>query len=326
MNVATALNRKYINYTIVMLTSLCINNPVHIDAYLLHCELSENDIALITNSLKDYDVNIIPMKIDSHIFSKKMPVTKIWSIEMYFRLLLSDLLPETVEKILYLDVDIIVNKDISELYNMYLSDKLIAAAYDRNGHGGSLEQLSDKQKEMFLKIADDKPFYFNSGVLLLDITSIRKQKITFDTYLKAMYDWNFEMDAPDQDILNYVFYGKVKYVPWQKYDFFTLLASNYGAHKKDAENAYILHYSSNCKPWDSNSFHYDIEEIWWNYAKSSNVYYALADQYITQMTKDTSLRDYVQDLANQYTMQKKKISELNTVISKQKEIIEQLLW
>ena len=47
MNIATALNRKYLEYTVVMLCSLCENNNEHIDAYLLHSELTPQDIDLI---------------------------------------------------------------------------------------------------------------------------------------------------------------------------------------------------------------------------------------------------------------------------------------
>lgn len=47
MNIATALNRKYLEYTVVMLCSLCENNNEHIDAYLLHSELTTQDIDII---------------------------------------------------------------------------------------------------------------------------------------------------------------------------------------------------------------------------------------------------------------------------------------
>ena len=50
MNAATALNRKYLLYTGVMLTSLCENNPCHIDVYILHSELTDKDV----QRLKDY--------------------------------------------------------------------------------------------------------------------------------------------------------------------------------------------------------------------------------------------------------------------------------
>ena len=58
MNVATALNRKYLLYTGVMLTSLCENNPCHIDVYILHSELTDKDIQRLKDCLDKYDVTI----------------------------------------------------------------------------------------------------------------------------------------------------------------------------------------------------------------------------------------------------------------------------
>ena len=55
MNVATALNRKYLLYTGVMLTSLCENNPCHIDIYILHSELTDTDIQRLTECVDKYD-------------------------------------------------------------------------------------------------------------------------------------------------------------------------------------------------------------------------------------------------------------------------------
>jgi len=63
MNIATALNRKYLEYTVVMLCSLCENNNEHIDAYLLHSELTTQDIDIIKNSLSKYDITIISVEI-----------------------------------------------------------------------------------------------------------------------------------------------------------------------------------------------------------------------------------------------------------------------
>ena len=50
MNIATALNRKYLEYTVVMLCSLCENNNEHIDAYLLHSELFKGGFMYTTST------------------------------------------------------------------------------------------------------------------------------------------------------------------------------------------------------------------------------------------------------------------------------------
>ena len=317
MNIATALNRKYVNYTIVMLTSLCINNPVHIDAYLLHCELTDDDLSLMQKSLEKYDINIIPLQVDRHLFSQKMPVTKSWSVETYFRLLLPELLPEKVNRILYLDVDLIINRDISELYNLSFEDFALAGAYSNNGTEATVEQIGHaKPREMFAQIAGSEPFYFNAGVLLFNIKWIRDHGINFDIYLNAMKKWNFDMYAPDQDILNYVFYGKVKYFDWKKYNLLTHPAYEHDVSKNEALKASILHFAGH-KPW-GHGIHYELEDIWWDYARKSSIYYTLMDQYVFGMNKDKFLERYFDQLSGQ-------ISEQEKVISEQKIYIDRLM-
>lgn len=83
MNIATALNRKYLEYTAVMLCSLCENNNEHIDAYLLHSELTTQDINIIKNSLSKYDITIISVEINKSDFDDLLPRNTQWSIETY---------------------------------------------------------------------------------------------------------------------------------------------------------------------------------------------------------------------------------------------------
>ena len=72
MNVATALNRKYLLYTGVMLTSLCENNPCHIDVYILHSELTDKDIQRLKDCLDKYDVTIYLLYIEKDKFAGRM--------------------------------------------------------------------------------------------------------------------------------------------------------------------------------------------------------------------------------------------------------------
>lgn len=98
MNVATALNRKYLLYTGVMLTSLCENNPCHIDVYILHSELTDKDIQRLKDCLDKYDVTIYLLYIEKDKFAGRMYTDKMWSIEAYYRLMLLDVLPPNVKE------------------------------------------------------------------------------------------------------------------------------------------------------------------------------------------------------------------------------------
>ena len=77
MNIATALNRKYLEYTVVMLCSLCENNNEHIDAYLLHSELTTQDIDIIKNSLSKSDLFISTEIIVISYFDKEFLIMSI---------------------------------------------------------------------------------------------------------------------------------------------------------------------------------------------------------------------------------------------------------
>lgn len=319
MNIATALNRKYVNYTIVMLTSLCINNPSHIDAYLMYNDLTDKDISVMRKNLYNYDIDIIPVYVARENLPDNLITSEMWSIETYFRLLMIELLPESVDRILYLDVDLIINKNISALYNIDLDNNLICAALDTNGTDKDFKGYSELQQQMFSPFLKNGFMYFNAGVMLYDMESIRKI-YNFGTYLDAMKKWNFEMPANDQDILNYVYHDSVLYIPWEKYNLSTYLAHIDGMTKNDAENVPILHFAT-FKPWSTSYIHYDIEGIWWDYAKKTPVYHAIADQYVTQMTEDNTLENYNKGLLQQISEQK---NTINSLIRASQELIEKL--
>jgi len=132
-----------------MLTSLCENNPVHINAYLLHSELKEEDMQYMQDCLKKYDIMLIPIPIDQKIFHDRFPRDEKWSVEAYYRLLLLDCLS---------------------------TDEIIVCA-DACGKYGN--DLNEKQRQMFAPMLELGFQYFNSGVMLLNTAKMR-EKYNFD--------------------------------------------------------------------------------------------------------------------------------------------------
>ena len=243
-----------------MLTSLCENNASHIDAYLLNSELDDLDISDMRDALSKYDLTLISLPIDSKVFTERFPRTQEWSIEMYYRLMMSDLLPYNVDRILYLDVDIIINKSLSEFYNKDFSGKELIVCDDKGGKN-TPESYGKKHREMFKTAYKNGHRYFNSGVLLMNMELLRDH-YSFNNYLKAMENWSFEMEAPDQDILNWVHWKNVSFTDFQIYDYFAKVAHNNGLTYKDVkDNVAIIHYAGD-KPWNFDHIHYDIEKLW----------------------------------------------------------------
>lgn len=285
MNVATALNRKYVRYTGVMLYSLALNNPRHIDAYLLHSELTDEDIDYIASCVKDFDVALHPLAVDRKKFSDRLPRNDQWSLETYYRLLLLDILPETVERLLYLDVDLIVNQSLDAFYDMPLDDYELVACADASGKS-SPTSYGHKHQEMFAPMVEKGYVYFCAGVILFHIALLRK-KYNFQTYLDAIVAWDYAMEAPDQDLLNWVHWERVGYVDERKYNMFARIAHNDHMSYDDVKkNCAILHFAGD-KPWASTNVHYDVERLWWDYAEKTPAYETLLRDFL-----DSSLTDY----------------------------------
>ena len=189
MNIATALNRKYLEYTAVMLCSLCENNHEHIDAYILHSELTDKDINTLKNSLSKYDITIIPLMINRSDFDTRLPRNSQWSIETYYRLMLMDILPDNIDRILYLDVDLIINGSVEEFYHVDFKGDEVIVADDSNGKR-SRDTFGSKQAEMFKDMLDNGFRYFNADVMLFNVQEIRKTH-NFNTYMKAVEEWDY---------------------------------------------------------------------------------------------------------------------------------------
>ncbi len=287
MNVSTSLNKKYIPYTIVMLTSICENNPCHVDAYLLSAELEKSDYDKISRALEDYDIDIHPVRMEMALFSDKLPRNTNWTVEMYFRLLMWDMLPKAVDRILYLDVDIIVNADIQEMYSQDFEGAELVVCQDGCGVT-TWDEYSEIQRKMLAPMAESGGKYFNSGVILANIEMLRG-KYPFQLYLDAMEAWNYEMFAPDQDILNYVHWRHLKYQDPLKYNCFSHYLRARGISVEQAnKTASIIHFMA-YKPWNTRYEHYSIEQIWWKYAKKTKIYHELLESFVDDAMSDFSL-------------------------------------
>jgi lipopolysaccharide biosynthesis glycosyltransferase len=173
-------------------------------------------------------------------------------ISVYFRLFLPVLFPE-YDKGIYIDSDTVLNADIAEFYKIDLEDKLLGGAYDSSILGTPFyTYLRDV-------IGSPEYEYINSGVLLMNMKKIRE--IEFENhFLYILNKYDFEVVAPDQDYINAMFKGSIKYLDlvWNAMPV---------EGKKVVDNPKLIHYNLFFKPW-----HYkdvDYSEFFWKYADKS---------------------------------------------------------
>ena len=117
MNLMLSVNDKYCEPAMVMLTSFLTNNSFeHNDIYFLYGNVSAENIGKISSFIgSKYDVSFYPIKINENDMPL-LPIDYHFSIETYYRFFAQELLPENVERVLWLDADMIVRKSLEEFY------------------------------------------------------------------------------------------------------------------------------------------------------------------------------------------------------------------
>lgn len=180
----------------------------------------------------------------------------IFTLTIYFRLFIPEMFKE-YDKAIYIDSDVVLNSDISELYDIDLENNYIGACRDK-----SIIGIREFENYFTKGVGIDYRDYINSGVLLLNMKELRNKKLS-DKFLYLLNKYHFENVDPDQAYINFLCNGKIKYLD-NAWDAMPNLEKN------KIENPKLIHYNLFFKPW-----HYDnitYEEYFWEYAKKS-IYY-----------------------------------------------------
>lgn len=293
INVATALNSLYMRYTYVMLTSLFVNQTeADIHVYLLHSNLSDEEQECLQSLAQSYGNTIHYLPISRDSFPTELPTTQQWSLETYFRLLLLDILPDEVDRLLYLDVDIIINKPILDMYQTDFERAYFCVCRDMS----VTFPVSDIRDEIFKEHIAAGFTYFNAGLMLWNVAALRG-KYSFKDYMELAQKLEYKMLAPDQDLLNYMHWKQTKFIDENQYDLFSKKAYSDGIrYKQVKEETTIIHYAG-MKPWEGQYVHYDIERLWWDYAKQTPFYVELMEEFMQDCLGDSLVYDTMLSLS-----------------------------
>lgn len=197
IHLVTATNDAYALPLGVMLTSLFVNKTSEypVIVYILYETLSDKNKQNIEKIVNSYKQQSIFLPITDPIFTQ-LKETNYITKEMYYRIAIPDLLGPEVKKVLYLDCDLIVKKDISELWETNIDDCFVAA----------VESVEAQGRKNDLLIPDGY-HYFNSGVLLINVQKWREHHISSKVF-EFIQTHPEKLVHPDQDALNAVLYDK----------------------------------------------------------------------------------------------------------------------
>lgn len=254
INIAFGVTVDWLDYTAVTITSiLCNSNPTDRYNFFIMSESFDDKIKQKFENLakikNNAEFNYI--KINHERFAGCIHDWR--GVSASYRLILSSLLD--IDKILYLDSDIIFLNDAKMLYSKPINNYYIAAVKDKMWYS-MRERIQ----------CENLPFFINSGVLLMNLEEFRKNNLEAQIFDKlTKYDW-----YTDQDVLNDVCAGKIKLLPI-KYNLMPMEGSVGDFIYKDLgddyrfyiQNPYLIHYSM--KPWVVNTT--PFAEKWYKYKK-----------------------------------------------------------
>ena len=320
INIAIALNDKVIIPAYVMVRSIAVNHVSQsFCIYVLYSELEEDYRQMLIQAANygNADHNVEFIEVDA-CKTQGLPFNQFWSVETYYRLMLPEILGDKIERILYLDIDIVVNKNILDFYNTDFEDKLFIVTKDVECE--NILALDDsqarKRNAYFRELRNDGMVYFCAGVLLMNLKKL-KERYTFDKYMEIFESLRDRIELLDQDLLNFTHYKEVKFVDETKYGLFTQTAHENGMTYEEAKNnVSILHFTGKAKPWTINLIRYDIEKIWWEYAKDSPFYQELLERVFYQSMESHFAEDKLQELMKENQELKEMLGKCQALIQK----------
>ena len=217
-----------------------------------------------------------------------------------FSLLAPDFLPQ-YDKLLVLDADLIVRRDIAELYHTELGDNFLGAVPDLDFIG----QWARGNREYYQYYTQDVPLsdplhYVQAGVLLLNCQALRRQ-FPAGFFYQIAEKQKFRYD--DQDIWNLYCAGRIVQLEqrWnvihdnRRYRLRHVIAFAPRAlteeYRAARENPYIVHYAGDQKPWNDSAC--DFAQVFWTVAQQTPIAGALETQCRIQSAARRSLRGVV---------------------------------
>lgn len=259
IHIVCATDSNYIPYCGVMMTSLFENNKEErICMHILGMELTDDNIKELSHIGKKYTQSILFYNVGTLI--TRNDSLKKWnnqnkkhlSLATFSRLFIEELLPSTINQVLYLDVDIIVCGSLHNLWTDGLGEHIVGWVTD-----GTPEP--NARRLHLLK-------YFNAGVLLLNLDLWRKNNITQQCLEYWDIHWR-ELLYEDQDVLNHILqkynckalHPKYNVIPcFFQCDFYfkKFIPQIYWLTGREAiRKPVIIHYISSIKPWHKDCDH-----------------------------------------------------------------------
>ena len=264
INIAFSTNDNYVQHLSACIASILCNAALSdsFNFYILNRGLTEKNKQILFKLKKIKNFNMTFVEIDTEKFNICPLTTKHITIDTYYRYLIPSLFKD-LDKVLYLDCDIIVKSSLKDMFNTDISDFYAAVVED-------VAPAVDSYK---VKTKLDVSRYFNAGVMLMNIKKMNEDNIVDRLFenTKKLADEN-KITWVDQCVLNYTLKGNVKFIH-RKYNLqfaflndkdYVLKTIPLAEYNEAIKDPVVIHYTTGIKPWNCN-YHYKTGKEYFKY-------------------------------------------------------------
>lgn len=285
--VVLAANQNYVPILYTCAQSIVdhVSDNNNYKIYIFHTDIDQESQYMFTSRLNRENVEFIFINVTPYVSGYVLRAKQHITTETFYRFLILELLKD-YSKVIYLDSDMIICRDIAELFQIDIGDCLIAGTKDPDFSGQCNKKNSEMRQYCKNVIGLDNPFlYFQAGVLIFNVKELNK--VTSLQKLFEMADTGIYRFS-DQDILNVVCKDRVYYLDmawnmifdcdhfrWHsviKYAPYSILDEYEDARK----HPYIIHYAGFLKPWMK--LGEDFGYVFWETARKTPYYEKLFSQ------------------------------------------------
>lgn len=236
INICFGINNNYSQHCACTIASILYNsNPKdNFNIYIISDYISDSNKEKLTQlkSIRDFNIEFKIIDISEY---KDLKVDNNLGNSAFYRLKAFEIIP--ADRVIYLDVDTIVRKDIAELFNVDMKGYYIAGAEDL---------VAPREARKYGLPSD--VHYINSGVIVMDLKACRESTII--TELKNFIKSPWDREWSDQGLINNIFKYKIKPVDikWNC-TYYPSMYSNQEYFHKMAQDPSIIHFIGFQKPW-----------------------------------------------------------------------------
>ena len=269
-HILVTLDRNYLKVLTVMLYSLSQSDPEGVyTVYVVNNTLTEEDFASLSALLPRTE--LVNVRVPEDLL-QNAPVSDRYPTEMYYRLFAARYLPQQLERILYLDPDLVVLHSLRSLYQIDFDSKLFAAASHIESR--TFRELNRRRLHL-----SEHAKYLNSGVMMMNLALLRKESP--QTIIDYIQSHKATLLLPDQDVLNALYADRTVPLDPMVYNLGEKYLRLKNLHLPPEEkltldwvrsNTAIVHYYGRNKPWKE------------HYRGSLGIFYHEWEQQLQQLT------------------------------------------